>query len=51
MPKRKLLAVKTLEALFQGEDSLIIEASKQHIQRHGGKQEQKGFYSGKNFTR
>jgi hypothetical protein len=47
MPKRKLLAVKDLEALFQGEGSLIIDAAGQHIQRPGDKQEQKDFYSGK----
>jgi hypothetical protein len=47
MPKRKLLTVKDLEALFQGEEGLIIDATEQHIQRPGDKQEQKDFYSGK----
>jgi hypothetical protein len=52
MPKRKLLDVKDFESLFQGEDSLIMDATEQHIQRPGDKQEQKDFYSGKkNFTR
>lgn len=47
MPKRKLLTVNDLEVLFHGEDSLIIDATEQHIQRPSDKQEQKDFYSGK----
>jgi len=47
MPKRKLLTAKDLEILFQGEDSLVIDATEQHIQRPGDQQDQKDTYSGK----
>lgn len=47
MPKRKLLTVKELEVLFRDEDSLIIDATEQTIQRPGDKQMQKDAYSGK----
>lgn len=47
LPKRKLLTVKDLEDLFQGEDSLVLDATEQRIQRPGDEVAQKETYSGK----
>ena len=47
LPKRKLLTVKDLEDLFQGEGSLLLDATGQRIQRPGDEGAQKDTYSGK----
>lgn len=47
LPKRKLLTVKDLEDLFQGEDRLVLDATEQRIQRPSDEAEQKETYSGK----
>jgi hypothetical protein len=47
LPSRNFMTIKELEDCFAGEDTIIIDATKQRIQRPKDKEEQKACYSGK----
>jgi hypothetical protein len=47
LPSRNAMTIKEFEDCFVGEDTIIIDATEQSIQRPKDKEEQKACYSGK----